>query len=63
MRDLTEQEMMEIRGGDWSDVAKGSLWSAAIGFGLLIVSVGYRSFAGPSYRRGVIGGISLRFNC
>jgi hypothetical protein len=34
---LTEEEMLEIKGGDWSDVVKGSLWSAGIFLGMVIL--------------------------
>jgi hypothetical protein len=37
MRTLSEKEMLEIRGGDWSDLAKGSLLSAGIVLAMLIL--------------------------
>ena len=37
MRTLTEEEMLKIRGGDWSDVAKGSLRSAGIVLAMVIL--------------------------
>ena len=37
MQTLTEDEMLEIKGGDWSDFAKGSLWSAAMVLAVVIL--------------------------
>jgi hypothetical protein len=34
---LTEEEMLEIKGGDWSDVAQGWLWSAGIVLAMVIL--------------------------
>jgi hypothetical protein len=34
---LTEEEMLEIKGGDWSDFAQGSLWSAGIVLAMVIL--------------------------
>jgi hypothetical protein len=37
MQTLTREEMLEIEGGDWTDVAWGSLWGAAIALAILIL--------------------------
>jgi hypothetical protein len=46
MQMLTEEEMLEIKGGDWADAGKGFLWSAGIGLTIFIVSQ-----TGPFCRR------------
>jgi len=37
MQTLTKEEMLEIKGGDWADVAKGSLCSAGISLAVLVL--------------------------
>jgi hypothetical protein len=37
MQTLTKEEMLEIKGGDWADVAKGSLCSTGLVLAVLIL--------------------------
>jgi hypothetical protein len=37
METLTQEEMLKIKGGDWLDIAKGSLWSAGIVLAMVIL--------------------------
>ena len=37
MQTLTKEEMLEIKGGDWSDVAKGSLYSAGTALAMFLL--------------------------
>jgi hypothetical protein len=37
MQTLTKEEMLEIKGGDWADVAKGSLFAAGIALAVLVL--------------------------